>query len=127
MGAFDTDIAYNDSPYNGNQRMQSVTWIVISVIFGCLFIAKRLYFKREKERRPKEKIDIETGFIDVMSDVLLCLLWFRFIFGPPNPAIMTVLYIIFFIGLLILLRWSWKVIFRKKNRDEFLDNFYAII
>lgn len=121
MGAFDTDKDYNDSPYNGGQRMRSVTWIVISVIFGCVFIAKRLYFKREKERRPKENINTQTDFIDVMSDVLLCLLWFRFIFGPPNPAIMTVLYIIFFIGLLIFLRWVWKMIFRKKNINTMLS------
>jgi O-antigen ligase len=124
MGAFDTDKDYNAIPYNGQQRMQSVTWIVISVIFGCVFIAKRLYFKREKERRPtKDNINTQTDFIDVMSDVLLCLLWFIFIFGPPNPAIMTILYIIFFIILLFLLRWLWMMIFRKKNRDEFLKIF----
>ena len=115
MGAFDSDKDYNDSPYNGEQRMESVTWIVISVIFGCVFIAKRLYFKREKERLKKG--DTETDFVDVMTDVLLCLLWFRFIFGPPNPAIMTVLYIIFFIGLIFLLRWLWNKIYEEKSPD----------
>lgn len=120
MGAFDTNDEYNAIPYNGQQRMQSVTWIVISVIFGCVFIAKRLYFKREKERRtPKENINTQTDFINVMSDVLLCLLWFIFIFGPPNPAIMTILYIIFFIVLLFLLRWLWIMIFRKKIEMNF--------
>ena len=123
MGAFDTNDEYNANPYNSEQRMKSVTWIVISVIFGCVFIAKRLYFKREKERRRiGETINIQTDFIDVMSDVLLCLLWFRFIFGPPNPAIMTILYIIFFIVLLSFLRWLWLIIFRKKNRNTSVPN-----
>jgi hypothetical protein len=115
MGAFDSDKVYNETPYNGEQRMQSVTWILISVIFGCVFIAKRLYFKSEKERIKKG--DPQTDFVDVMSDVLLLLLWFRIVFGPPNPAISGILITIFMIGLAIgvgfLLRSIWNMIYGK--------------
>lgn len=101
MGAFDSDKDYNASPYNGNQQMQSVTWILISVIFGCVFIAKRLYFKKEKERIKLNNKNINPDFVDIMSDVLLCLIWFRIVFGPPNPAISSVLITIFMIGLAV--------------------------
>jgi hypothetical protein len=116
MGAFDTDKRYNSNPYNGEQRMKSVTWILISVIFGCVFIAKRLYFKKEKERLKKGNPQMD--FADVMSNVILCLLWFRFIFGPPNPAIMSVVMSIFmimlFVGVGILLRFLWAFYVTRK-------------
>jgi Flp pilus assembly protein protease CpaA len=119
MVAFDSDKEYNETPYNGEQRMQSVTWILITVIFGGVFIAKRLYFKNEKERIKKG--DPQTDFVDVMSDVLLLLLWFRIVFGPPNPAISGMLMTIFMIGLAIgvgfLLRSIWNMIYGKKSPD----------
>jgi len=128
MSAFDSDNDYNKTPYNGEQRMQSVTWILISVIFGCVFIAKRLYFKSEKERlKLKLKKDntttdnITTDFVDVMSDVLLCLLWFRIVFGPPNPAIsgmlMAIFIIILAVGVGFLLYMLWNMIYGKKSPD----------
>jgi hypothetical protein len=112
---------YNESPYNGHQQMQSVTWILISVIFGCVFIAKRLYFKKEKERINLKNDNINSKFVDVMSDVLLCLIWFRLIFGPPNPAISSVLMTIFMIGLAVGVGFSlytlWNLAYGKKIPD----------
>jgi divalent metal cation (Fe/Co/Zn/Cd) transporter len=118
MGAFDSDKDYNKIPYNGHQRMESVTWILISVIFGCVFIAKRLYFKNEKERLKLKKDNINTNFVDVMSDVLLCLLWVRIIFGPPNPAIMSMLMTIFMIGLAIFIGISLYSVWNQKYGKE---------
>ena len=121
MGVFDSNTDYNKSPYNGQQRMKSVAWILISVIFGCVFIAKRLYFKSEKERLKLKKDNIQTDFVDVMSDVLLCLLWFRIIFGPPNQAITSMLMVIFMIGLAIGVGFSlymlWNMAYGKKSPD----------
>lgn len=102
MGAFDTDKVYAANPYNGEQRMKSVTWIIISVVFGCVFIAKRLYFKNEKKRLGRG--DPQTDFTDIMSDVILCLLWFLLIFGPPNQVLMTILFIIFLISIFMLVK-----------------------
>ena len=116
MGAFDSNESYSKNPYNVQQRMKSVTWILISVIFGCVFIAKRLYFKSEKERLKKD--NPQTDFVDVMSDIILCLLILRLIFGPPNPAIMSVLMTIFMMGLVIsvgfVLRLLWNMRYKKK-------------
>jgi uncharacterized membrane protein YciS (DUF1049 family) len=125
MGAFDSDKVYNESPYNGHQQMQSVTWILISVIFGCVFIAKRLYFKKEKERIKLQNSNINPDFVDIMSDVLLCLIWFRIIFGPPNPAISSVLMTIFIIGLAVGVGFSlytlWNLAYGKKIPNESTD------
>jgi hypothetical protein len=130
MGAFDTDKDYNATPYNGEQRMKSVTWILISVIFGCVFIAKRLYFKKEKERLKKGNPQMD--FVDITSDVILCLLWFRFIFGPPNPAIMSILMSIFmiilFVGVGFLCRMIWAYMYgsadaRWEAKKNFIMNF----
>lgn len=110
MGAFDTDKNYNASPYNGNQRMKSVTWIVITAVIGCVFIAKRLYFKSEKERLKKGDPNID--FMDVIANTILFLIWFQIIYGAPNPAIMYILMSIFMIGIAIgiayLLRLLWN-------------------
>ena len=118
MGAFDAPKDYEDARYNGQQRMESVTWILITVIFGCVFIAKRLYFKSEKERIKKG--NPQTDFIDVMSNVVLLLLWFRIVFGPPNQAIRSILMVIFIIGLAVgvgfLLRFVWNNIYGKNRQ-----------
>jgi hypothetical protein len=124
MGAFDKNNVYTASPYNGEQRMESVTWIVITVVIGCVFIAKRLYFKRERNRLGKG--NPRTDFVDVMSTVVLGLLWFRIIFGPPNPFISTVLMTIFItvlaIGVGFLLNSLWQLAYGKKSANVILPD-----
>jgi hypothetical protein len=93
MGAFDTTDTYNSS-----QPRISVVWIVITAIFGCVFIAKKLYFADQAKRLGKN--NVIDGFIDIIIGTILCLILLRFVYGPPNTIWIQILMIFFMLYIL---------------------------
>lgn len=121
MGAFDSVTDYNSNPYNGQQRMESVVWLVITAMTGCIFIVKRIYFKNLKKDILKYD-NIEFDITDIMMCTILFVIATRVFFGPPYRALITFIIFIFTIGLVIaiinLLQSLWKKYLRIKRKSE---------
>jgi Ca2+/Na+ antiporter len=118
MSIFDTPQQYAT---DGKQRMSYVVWLINVMIIGCVFIAKRLYFKSQKENVPKKNIDTKTDIIEVMTDTLLFILLIVVMFGAPNEKLVGFLMTIFMIALAIIvvvfLRTSWSLSNIKNIKD----------
>jgi hypothetical protein len=111
MSIFDSTQQYAT---DGKQRMLNVVWLINVMLIGCVFIAKRLYFKSEKEKIPKKKIYTKTDIVDVMTNTLLFVLLIIVMFGAPNEKLVGFLMTIFMIALaiviIVVLRSSWSLI-----------------
>ena len=118
MSIFDTPQQYAT---DSKQRMSYVVWLINVMIIGCVFIAKRLYFKSQKENVPKKNIDTKTDIIEVMTDTLLFILLIVVMFGAPNEKLVGFLMTIFMIALAIIvvvfLRTSWSLSNIKNIKD----------
>ena len=118
MSIFDTPEQYDA---DGKQRMSYVVWLINVMIIGCVFIAKRLYFKSQKEKIPKKTIDTKTDIVEVMTDTLLFVLLIIVMFGAPNEKLVGFLMTIFMIALaitvVVFLRTSWSLSNIKNIKD----------
>jgi hypothetical protein len=108
MSIFDTPEQYAS---DSKQTMSYVVWLINVMIIGCVFIAKRLYFKSQKENVPKRNIDTKTDTVEVMTDTLLFIILIIVMFGAPNEKLVGFLMTIFMIALaiivIVVLRTSW--------------------
>ena len=118
MSIFDTP---EDYASDSKQRMSYVVWLINVMLIGCVFIAKRLYFKSQKENVPKRNIDTKTDIVDVMTDTLLFIILIIVMFGAPNEKLVGFLMTIFMIALaitvIVLLRTSWVALNSKTIHD----------
>jgi len=83
---------------NENAQFE-VVWIIITVVIGCLFIIKRIFFYYESKRLKKgSSID---SFIDIMGTVLLLVLFIIAILGPPDSPLTKMLMTVIIIGVVL--------------------------
>jgi membrane protein DedA with SNARE-associated domain len=119
MGAFDSADVYDKNPYNGEQRMSSVVWIIVVMLIGCVLIAKRLYFNNQnKNKNVEPPVDLN----EIMRNTLLFLLLIVLMFGPPNEKfarfLMLVFIIVLFIFVAVLLRILWLLWLDRRTKNE---------
>jgi len=119
MGAFDSADVYDKNPYNGEQRMSSVVWIIVVMLIGCVLIAKRLYFNNQnKNKNVEPPVDLN----EIMRNTLLFLLLIVLMFGPPNEKfarfLMLVFIIVLFIFVAVLLRILWLLWLYRRTKNE---------
>jgi len=83
---------------NENAQFE-VVWIIITVVIGCLFIIKRIFFYYESKRLKKgDSID---SFVDIMGTVLLLVLFIIAILGPPDSPLTKMLMTVIIIGVVL--------------------------
>jgi uncharacterized membrane protein len=117
MSIFDTPQEY---AADGKQRMSYIVWLINVMLIGCVFIAKRLYFKSEEKK--SKKIDKNpTDIIEVMTDTLLFIMLIIVMFGAPNEKLvgflMTIFMIVLAIVVILFLRTSWLASNSKNIHD----------